>query len=162
MCRQLLTLLTIQVVLAGYPRNVRAAPPVVKSYESSHFHGAVEVQWAGHWWPARVIQVESATMYRVQWSDVGAELVVHHSRLRSRALERTNIQVCEDLVEVEREGDWWPAVVISKSALDVFVHFEGWGNSWNQWVRKSRVRQRRISACGAMRPAEPSFGHTLE
>lgn len=50
----------------------------------------------------------------------------------------------KDEVEVEWHGSWWPAVVLEKRGRDRWlVHYEGYGDDWDEVVRSDRIRERR-------------------
>ena len=48
----------------------------------------------------------------------------------------------DDLVEVYWADEWWPAVVLKQHGRETYIHLEGMGNSWNQWVKTSTLRKR--------------------
>lgn len=49
-----------------------------------------------------------------------------------------------DKVMVEWKGSWWPAKVIKvrKGGSPYRIHYDGYSNSWNEWVTDSRIRNR--------------------
>jgi hypothetical protein len=47
-------------------------------------------------------------------------------------------------VEVEWHGSWWPAVVVEKRGGSRWlVHYEGYGDDWDEVVGSDRIRERR-------------------
>ena len=46
-------------------------------------------------------------------------------------------------VEVEWHGSWWPAVVLEQRGARWLVHYEGYGNDWDEVVGPDRIRERR-------------------
>ncbi len=46
-------------------------------------------------------------------------------------------------VEVEWHGSWWPAVVVEQRGPRWLVHYEGYGNDWDEVVGPDRIRERR-------------------
>jgi hypothetical protein len=50
-----------------------------------------------------------------------------------------------DEVEVEWQGGWFPAVVLEKRGTRLLVHYEGYGNDWDELVAADRVRERRAA-----------------
>jgi hypothetical protein len=48
-----------------------------------------------------------------------------------------------DKVDVQWQGDWWKASVIGVNAGPTYkVHYEGWGNEWDESVPPARIRAR--------------------
>jgi hypothetical protein len=65
--------------------------------------------------------------------------------------ERTGSWKARDEVEVEWHGSWWPAVVVDKRGAGRWlVHYEGYGDDWDEVVAAERVRERRAE----LRPEE--------
>ncbi len=52
-----------------------------------------------------------------------------------------------DHVEVEWNGSWWPAVLLERRGDGWLIHYEGYGDEWDEIVGHERLRDRR--------PAEP-------
>lgn len=51
--------------------------------------------------------------------------------------------VAGDDVDVEWNGEWWKATVISVSAGPNYkIHYVGWGPEWDETVGPTRVRAR--------------------
>ncbi|WKZ65065.1 MAG: agenet domain-containing protein [Flavobacteriales bacterium] len=59
-----------------------------------------------------------------------------------------NAQSVNDPVEIDYQGTWYPGTVLKVEAEKYFVTYDGWDESWNEWVGKERLR--------GMRPAEPA------
>ena len=49
-----------------------------------------------------------------------------------------------DKVMVEWKGSWWPAEVIKvrEGKSPYRIHYDGYSNSWNEWVTDARIRSR--------------------
>ena len=43
-------------------------------------------------------------------------------------------------IEVEWQGQWWPAKVLKKDGDKTRVHYIGWGDEWDEWVPAIRIR----------------------
>ena len=43
-------------------------------------------------------------------------------------------------VQVLWKGSWYNAVVLKASGNSYYVHYDGYSNSWNEWVGPSRMR----------------------
>lgn len=47
-------------------------------------------------------------------------------------------------VEVEWHGSWWPATLLDRrGAQHWLVHYDGWGDEWDEVVAEARIRERR-------------------
>lgn len=47
-----------------------------------------------------------------------------------------------DSVMVKWKGSWWPAQVVQVGAKKWYIHYDGYSNSWDEWVGPSRIRPR--------------------
>lgn len=56
-----------------------------------------------------------------------------------------------DLVDVEWRGSWWPATLLERRGARWSVHYDGYGDEWNEVVAIDRIRDRRPA------PAEPDI-----
>ncbi len=44
-------------------------------------------------------------------------------------------------VEVNWKGTWYPAKILEKRNNKYFIHYEGYDNSWDEWVTIARIRR---------------------
>lgn len=49
-----------------------------------------------------------------------------------------------DLVEVEWRGSWWPAVLVERRGDLWLIHYEGYGDEWDETVGPDRIRLRGV------------------
>jgi hypothetical protein len=50
-----------------------------------------------------------------------------------------------DEVDVEWNGSWWPAVLVASQPAGMWlVHYEGYGDDWDESVSETRIRERGI------------------
>jgi ABC-type antimicrobial peptide transport system ATPase subunit len=47
--------------------------------------------------------------------------------------------VKEEHILVEWKGQWWNAKILKKKNNLYYVHYLGWSNKWNEWVKISRM-----------------------
>jgi hypothetical protein len=47
-----------------------------------------------------------------------------------------------DLVKVNWKGSWWSASVIKVGKNSWKIHYDGYNNSWDEWVGPKRIRKR--------------------
>lgn len=45
-------------------------------------------------------------------------------------------------VEVEWHGRWWPAVLLERQGDGWLIHYEGYGEEWDEVVPQERIRPR--------------------
>lgn len=64
-------------------------------------------------------------------------------------------QKVNDKVQVESNGSWYDAVILEVNEEDqeYFIHYEGWSDSWDEWVTIDRMKGFKKSA-----PAPSSSG----
>ncbi len=46
----------------------------------------------------------------------------------------------DDTVEVYHAARWWPAKVLKVDGERCFIHYDGFGDSWDEWVGPDRIR----------------------
>ncbi|MDD5175859.1 MAG: caspase family protein [Sterolibacterium sp.] len=51
--------------------------------------------------------------------------------------------VAGDPVDVEWKGSWWPASVLEIRKDKYKIHYDGYGNEWDEFVGRSRIRARK-------------------
>jgi hypothetical protein len=56
-----------------------------------------------------------------------------------------------DRVEVEWRGSWWPAVLVERRGQLWLIHYEAYGDEWDEAVAESRIRPPKAS----LEPEEP-------
>lgn len=50
-------------------------------------------------------------------------------------------QNVNDAVEIDHQGTWYPGKVLQVDGERYFVSYDGWSESWNEWVGKERLRR---------------------
>ncbi len=105
-----------------------------------------QVEWKGSWYPAKVLQGGESkcyihyTGYDSSWDEwVGP----HRIRITTRAAQpsaplRTWNQ--GDAVQVLWKGTWYPSHVIGVNGSQLKIHYDGYDNSWDEWVGPGRYR----------------------
>ncbi len=125
------------LVLARVPaeRRAKASPPPWRIGDY------VEVEWKREWFRARVIDGRGKGEWKVHYLGFGAEWDewVPAARVRKpRGLAASG----GDAVEVEWKGKWWPAKVMRVEDDFAFIHYDGFGAEWDEWVTAKRLRKR--------------------
>lgn len=102
----------------------------------------VEVRDSGRWWKARVLEEKDGRLH-VRWVGLEGYPDEWVAPDRVRPVEAPRAYAVGSAVEVEWEGDWWPAVVrgVAEDGLH-HVHYEGFDDSWDEWVTAKRMRPR--------------------
>jgi RNA binding activity-knot of a chromodomain len=123
---------------------------------------AVLVSWDGHDYPAKIIEVQSPTKYKVHydgydpvWDEtVPRERIVGPAegtivppeppaKVRQKALQaaQSNRYKIKDKIRVEWHGQLYPAEVVGIVGPERYlVHYDGYGNEWNETVDLSRIQ----------------------
>src|SRR5262245_20501356 len=55
-----------------------------------------------------------------------------------------------DSAQVLWKGTWYPAAVLKAKGTECFIHYNGYGANWDEWVGPDRIR---ITSSGASAPA---------
>mgnify|MGYP000450995843 CR=1 FL=1 len=45
-------------------------------------------------------------------------------------------------VKVLWKGAWYDATIIAVKGAKFKIHYDGWSNSWDEWVGKARIKDR--------------------
>ena len=152
MVRSLSTLLLSLALLAGSPGCTRAYDVGDK----------VLVEWEGEIYPAIILEVPGPGKVKVHYEgyDEMWDEVVARNRLKGRVegpvpipdppekVRRTAVQAAQtnthkinDRVKVEFQGHYYPAVVVGIVGPEKYcVHYEGYGNEWDENVSRDRIR----------------------
>jgi hypothetical protein len=148
MSKQLLALTFLSVLLSLLSEPANGLRPHDNPAPAFPINSDVEVLWAGQWWATTIVDTLPGDMYRVRWPGSTAGIPVPGTSLRLSWRKRAQQAVCDEFIEVELGGEWWPAISLRRRKTDTYIHFEGWGNSWDQWVANHRVRMRTRKDCG--------------
>lgn len=99
----------------------------------------VECEWEGTWWLAQIVDIRENEWkvhyinYEESWDEW-----VDEKRLR----KPVGLDVEPgDKIEVEWGGKWWNAEVIKTRGDFAFIHYDGYGSEWDEWVTKERIRK---------------------
>lgn len=65
----------------------------------------------------------------------------------------THAQKVNDAVEIESNGSWYPGKILKVDGDKYFVTYDGWSDSWDEWVTVARLRG--FKAAAAPAPASP-------
>lgn len=102
------------------------------------------VLWKGKWYPAYVKKAQANqcfihyTGYNNSWDEwVGPSRIRITSRSTSSSSSAFPVGAA---VKVKWKGTWYPAHVKKSQADKWYIHYDGYSNSWDEWVGRSRIR----------------------
>ncbi|MDX9750819.1 MAG: agenet domain-containing protein [Flavobacteriales bacterium] len=62
-------------------------------------------------------------------------------------------QKANDAVEIEHSGTWYPGKILQAEGDRFFITYDGWSETWNEWVGRDRIRGYSASAPADDAPA---------
>ncbi|NUN50950.1 MAG: caspase family protein [Candidatus Brocadiae bacterium] len=136
--------LTRGVVAGSFDREFRflAIPPerAAKTVPGPWRIGSwCEVEWKKDWFRAEVLDGREGE-WKVRYLGFGAEWDEWVPAKRIR--RPTGIAVAAGAaVKVEWKGKWYPAKVMQVEDDFAFVHYDGYGNEWDEWVTAKRLKK---------------------
>jgi len=106
----------------------------------------VEVQWKGTWYPAKVLEAK-ADQWKIRYDGYSSswDEWVKADRIRKPkgATDAGRVRwKVGDPVRVEWKGKWYPAVILDVDADRYRVHYDGFEDSWDEWVVPARIKRR--------------------
>ncbi len=95
----------------------------------------VNVLYASSWYPATILKVSGNTYYihYTNWSDTYDEWVT------ADRIQFTNYGVGQ-LIQVYDNSTWYDATILNTRGNEYYIHFNGWGSSYDKWVTSDKVR----------------------
>jgi hypothetical protein len=102
----------------------------------------VQVKWKGSWYNATVLRVRPGPAYLVHYDGYASswDEWVGPGRIKARGVP---LFPPGALVSVLWKGKWYPATVLRvKGGPLYFVHYDGYGSNWDEWVGPGRIRTR--------------------
>ncbi len=97
-----------------------------------------EVEWKKQWYRAQVIdgrEGESRIHY-LGWEDKYDEWVPAARMRKPQGIAASG----GDKVSVEWKKKWYPATVMKVEGDFAFIHYDGFGNEWDEWVTSKRLK----------------------
>jgi len=102
-----------------------------------------QVKWKGAWYKSTVLRVKSRKVlisydgYGSNWNEWVAQ-----GRIKCRIVKPVvNPYPKGSSVSVKWKSKWWPAKVIGVRKNAWKIHYNGYDNSWNEWVGPSRIKK---------------------
>lgn len=100
----------------------------------------VEAQWKEKWWRAEVIDTR-ADAWKVRYLGFDKTWDEWLAAARVRAATPIDRKKGEE-VEIEWKGKWWPGAILEVRDDFAFVHYDGFGDEWDEWATAKRLRAR--------------------
>lgn len=126
-------------------RRVEVARIRDMRFERHPVGAAIRVYWGGKIWDAKVIEADG-DFHKITypgWPAYWDEWVLSDRIVGPTAnVEPVEIATGEH-VDVEWQGQWYPAVVLERSGNRALIHYEGYASSWDEWVGPARIRPRK-------------------
>jgi hypothetical protein len=59
-----------------------------------------------------------------------------------------------DKAEVLWKGTWYPAMVLKAKSDQCYIHYDGYGSNWDEWVGPDRIKGAKTQAAGTKKFSE--------
>jgi len=106
-----------------------------------------QVLWKGTWYPATVLQAKGDQCkihydgYASSWDEwVGPSRIRIASSKVSAPSGGSSLGE-GDPVQVLWKGTWYPAHVLKAKGSQIYIHYDGYDNSWDEWVGPNRYKK---------------------
>lgn len=110
-----------------------------------------QVLWGGKWWPAQVTAVGKNGQkckihyqgYGKNWDEwVGPKRIRVTSSASSGGSLTTSSFQKGQRVKALWGGKWWNAQILKTQDKRYYIKYDGYSNSWNEWVGSKRLKPR--------------------
>jgi hypothetical protein len=138
--RKTIVLLAVMAFVVGF---------ATAGYAACKAGDKAQVLWKGTWYPATVKKAKGDqcfihyTGYGNNWDEwVGPDRIkLRGETAQAAAPSKLDLSV-GDPVDVNWKGSWYPAHVISTGKNRWKIHYDGYDNSWDEWVTASRIKSK--------------------
>ncbi|MFH1653566.1 MAG: Tudor-knot domain-containing protein [Pseudomonadota bacterium] len=115
----------------------------VASAETCKVDTKTQVNWKKSWYKAKVLKLKPQSAfityegYGSSWNEwVGPD------RIKCTFVEAAANSYPEGTsVQVKWKNKWWPAKVIGVKKDSWKIHYDGYDNSWDEWVGPDRIKK---------------------
>ncbi len=97
-------------------------------------------QYKNQWYPVRILKTDG-DRFLVHYQGWGAEWDEWLGPERLKLPEFLRIAPGKSVM-VEWAGKWYPAKVLKEDSGFHFIHYEGYGPEWDEWVASPRIREK--------------------
>lgn len=110
---------------------------------------SANVLWGGKWWPAKVIAVNEKGNsckvhykgYSNEWNEWVGPKRIRITSSKPQPKSDTSYYVGQP-VKVLWGNKWWNARVLQVKDDKFYIHYDGYGKNWDEWVGHGRIRKR--------------------
>lgn len=107
----------------------------VRRSDNADLGRRVEVEQNGVWYAAQIVDTKFGE-YLVTYDGYDEDEWVKEMRVREIGDHFSGRRV-----EVLSNGKWISAQILDRRAGEFYVHYEGYTDAWNEWVKAERVRR---------------------
>ncbi len=99
----------------------------------------VKVEWKGGWYTATILKVDN-NKYFIHYDGYGSnwDEWIGPGRMKSLAGPAYSVG---DSVQVKWKGTWYPAKILKAQGGQFFIHYDGYGSNWDEWVGLGRMKK---------------------
>jgi len=129
--------------------DVRVKSKDMQAISFQRFDQGAELRvfWGGKLWDAKVLR-RDGDFHRITypgwpsyWDEwVMSDRIAGESGAEASELAETAQKGAS--VDVEWRGTWYPAVVLQRQGDRALIHYDGYDDSWDEWVGPDRLRKR--------------------
>ncbi|MEP6901431.1 MAG: agenet domain-containing protein [Actinomycetota bacterium] len=116
------------------------APEKVRDSTDHDFGSEVEVEQNGVWYKALIVDSRYGAEHLVTYVGYNEDEWVKDERIRGYSANRSDSRLGKK-VEVLSKGKWYSARIIDRRRDEVYVHYDGYDDTFNEWVPANRVRR---------------------
>jgi hypothetical protein len=99
----------------------------------------IQARVDGDWWKGRILEEQNGKfLVRFVGYFQGDDLWVSASDIKPLAAPKR--YPAGTKVEVQWEGDWWPAKVLEEKGGSHLIRYDGYGSEWDEWAPPERLR----------------------
>ena len=113
----------------------------------------VEVRWNAKWWKAKLLEIREGEA-RIRWAQIGYDTpeddewfnLIKLREINGKPLNglapataRSEFNV-GDSVQVLWRNEFYPAHVLTRKDNLYFIHYDGYGDNWDEWVDLSSMK----------------------
>ena len=106
-----------------------------------------DVKWKGRWYPATVITGKGNDCYihydgyDNSWDEWVGPARIRLTNAAPLVVGGSPYSIGE-AVSVKWKGSWWPAHVLKAEPNRWYIHYDGYGSNWDEWVGPGRIQKR--------------------
>lgn len=118
--------------------------PSERSEADQQSQETVMVEWRNTWYPAKILKTENGKSF-IHYEGYGSnwDEWVTPNRIRAGTSDRTGTdQLDQESVMVEWRNQWFPARIVKTENGKSFIHYDGYGSNWDEWVTPDRIKQK--------------------